>query len=139
MVHLLHLKNVITAQLKSNLSLKHIISVLHPTPAVCGLPKEASKVFILDNEAYHRGYYTGFLGEINLETKLTPRSGKRNIENSAYAFNKVSTQLYVNLRCTQIKEKEALIYVGGGITKSSNPEKEWEETVSKSLIIKSIL
>ena len=137
--HLLHLRNLISAQLKSNFNLKHIISVLHPTPAVCGLPKQAAKTFILDNEAYNRAYYTGFLGEINLETQLAPRSGKRNIEHSAYAFNKVSTQLYVNLRCTQLKEKEALIYVGGGITESSNPEKEWEETVSKSLIIKRIL
>jgi isochorismate synthase len=39
----------------------------------------------------------------------------------------------------KLKENTAIIYVGGGITASSNPESEWEETVSKSLIIKNIL
>jgi isochorismate synthase len=39
----------------------------------------------------------------------------------------------------QLKDQKALIYVGGGITETSNPEKEWEETVSKSLVIKSVL
>jgi isochorismate synthase len=39
----------------------------------------------------------------------------------------------------QIKENNAIIYVGGGVTESSNPESEWEETVSKSLVIKNVL
>tara|TARA_R110002033_G_scaffold384_1_gene3923 strand:+ start:1244 stop:2359 length:1116 start_codon:yes stop_codon:yes gene_type:complete len=137
--NLLHLKTMISAQLKSNSNLESIISSLHPTPAVCGLPKQAAKDFILKNENYNRGFYTGFLGELNLETQWAPRSGKRNIENRAYAITKTSTQLYVNLRCMQLEGKNASVYVGGGITESSNSEKEWAETVSKSLVIKSIL
>jgi isochorismate synthase len=137
--NLVHLKTMITALLKANSNLKTIISSLHPTPAVCGLPKQASKQFILKNENYNREFYTGFLGELNLETQLAPRSGKRNIENRAYAITKTSTQLYVNLRCMQLNDKIAHIYVGGGITESSDAEKEWEETVSKSFVIKSIL
>jgi isochorismate synthase len=39
----------------------------------------------------------------------------------------------------QIKNKEALIYVGGGITKDSDPEQEWEETVSKAETMKRVL
>ncbi|GAL63250.1 chorismate-binding protein [Algibacter lectus] len=39
----------------------------------------------------------------------------------------------------QLKENKAIVYVGGGITESSNPENEWEETVSKSLVIKKVL
>lgn len=137
--NLLHLRTMISAQLKAQTSLKDIIESIHPTPAVCGLPKLASKQFILNNETYKREYYTGFLGELNLETTIAPRSGRRNIENRAYAVVRNSTQLYVNLRCMQIKNQQALIYVGGGITESSNPEKEWEETVSKSLVVKSVL
>ena len=112
---------------------------MHPTPAVCGLPKEAAKAFILENENYNREFYTGFLGELNFEAQLKPRSGKRNIENRAYAITKTSTQLYVNLRCMQLDGNNASIYVGGGITESSDAESEWHETVSKSLVIKSIL
>lgn len=136
---LLHLKTIISAQLKTTSNLKTLISAIHPTPAVCGLPKFEAKQFILKNENYNRSFYTGFLGELNLETIKAPRSGKRNIENRAYAITKKNTQLYVNLRCMQLVDKNAIIYVGGGITSESEADKEWEETVSKSLIIKNIL
>lgn len=137
--NLVHLKTVVSARLKRATPLRQIIEVLHPTPAVCGLPKEAAKQFILKNENYKRSFYTGFLGELNIEKTARPRSGKRNIENRAYAITKNSTQLYVNLRCMQIKDKTAILYVGGGITESSNPESEWEETQLKSLVVKNVL
>lgn len=137
--NLLHLRTMISAQLKTDTPLKKVIDALHPTPAVCGLAKEPAKAFILKHENYKREFYTGFLGELNFESKIAPRSGRRNIENRAYAITRKSTQLYVNLRCMQIKNKQAIIYVGGGVTQSSDPEKEWEETVSKSLVIKSVL
>lgn len=138
--NLLHLKTMISAQLKpKSSSLKDLIAVLHPTPAVCGTPKEAAKDFILKYENYKREFYSGFLGELNLEKIVAPRSGRRNIENRAYAAKRKSTQLYVNLRCMQLQNKKASVYVGGGITKTSNAESEWEETVSKSMVIKSVL
>lgn len=137
--NLVHLKTMISAQLKSNVPLKQVIDALHPTPAVCGLPKGAAKQFILEHENYNRSFYTGFLGELNMEKTAKPRSGKRNIENRAYAMSKKSTQLYVNLRCMQIKDQKAIVYVGGGITESSIPENEWQETVAKSLVMKNIL
>lgn len=136
---LLHLKTMISAQLKSTSRLKEILNTIHPTPAVCGYPKQAAKDFILKYENYHRAYYTGFLGELNYDFKKAPRSSKRNIENRAYSITKKSTQLYVNLRCMQLQGDEAIIYIGGGITHNSIPEKEWEETVAKSLIIKNVL
>jgi len=95
---------------------------LHPTPAVCGLPKNEAKSFILENENYDRKYYTGFLGELNSDV------------------NGINTSsLYVNLRCMEIAKDEAIIYVGGGITKDSIPEKEWEETVRKTATMKKVL
>lgn len=137
--NLLHLRTLISAKLNPDTSLKHIIEVLHPTPAVCGLPKLQAKQFILANEGYNREFYTGFLGELNCENRIAPRSSKRNIENRAYTIKRDSTQLYVNLRCMQLKNNNAIVYVGGGITESSDAESEWEETVSKSWVIKSIL
>ncbi|GGZ71261.1 chorismate-binding protein [Algibacter mikhailovii] len=137
--NLVHLKTMISAQLKPDIILKDVIDGLHPTPAVCGLPKAEAQRFILDNENYNREYYSGFLGELNFETKVAPRSGRRNIENRAYAMKKNSSQLYVNLRCMQIKDKKGIIYIGGGVTESSISEVEWEETVSKSLVIRKVL
>ncbi len=138
--NLVHLKTMIKASLKlETLNMKHMLSVLHPTPAVCGMPKLPSKKFILENEFYNREFYTGYLGELNFETKISPKSSKRNIEKRAYSITKKNSQLYVNLRCMQIKNNNALVYVGGGITEASNSLKEWEETVSKSRVIKNIL
>ena len=39
----------------------------------------------------------------------------------------------------KIEQNKASIFVGGGITKDSNAEKEWEETVSKSKTMKRVL
>lgn len=137
---LLHLKTDISGQLNDQTeSLQKLIFKLHPTPAVCGLPKINAMQFILDNEHYNREFYTGFLGELNKETKMKPRSGLRNVENAAYGFNKRSTHLFVNLRCMQLQDSKAILYVGGGITKDSNPENEWIETVNKSMTIKRVL
>lgn len=125
-----HLRTRISGKMKNNF--KEIIKALHPTPATCGMPKDATKKFILESEGYNRLYYTGFLGELNMKQETNRTSSGRNQENRAYKIIKKSSFLYVNLRCIQLKEKTALIYVGGGITQDSVPEKEWDETVSKS-------
>ena len=118
-----HIKTDISGVLNSSSSLKKVIQLLHPTPAVCGLPKDKSKAFILENENYDRSFYTGFLGELN----------------SSFATNSISSNLFVNLRCMQIINFQAILYMGCGITKDSIPEKEWEESVNKSITMKRIL
>lgn len=137
---LLHLKTNISGTLDfKSLSLKKVLSTLHPTPAVCGLPKEEAKQFILEHENYHREFYTGFLGELNFKEKRLRNSNRHNVENDAYSSVISVSNLFVNLRCMQLKSGEAIVYVGGGITKDSNSEAEWEETVNKTQTIKSVL
>ena len=113
-----HIKTEIFGILNSNSSLQEMIHLLHPTPAVCGLPKDESKAFILKNENYDRRFYTGFLGELNMENK---------------------TDLFVNLRCMEICGSQAHLFMGCGITKDSIPEKEWEESCNKSATMKKVL
>lgn len=136
---LLHLKTRIISTICKESDLKEVIDALHPTPAVCGFPKNSAKDFILENENYDRTYYTGFLGELNLKHFTTRNSNRRNVENNAYRSIKRISNFYVNLRCTQIKDGKAYIYVGGGITKDSIPSKEWEETVNKTKTIVNVL
>ncbi|MEE9407221.1 MAG: isochorismate synthase [Polaribacter sp.] len=122
---LLHLKTKVSGTLKANSSnLKTLIRVLHPTPAVCGLPREKAKDFILKNENYNRSFYTGFLGELNIKNSTCTNE---------------SSSLFVNLRCMSVKNNEASIYIGGGITKDSNAENEWQETVYKAKTMKRVL
>lgn len=125
-----HLRTKLSGRVKGTVG--DVINALHPTPAVCGLPKIGSKQFILDNENYPREYYTGFLGELNLKKVKGRAASSRNPENTVYRSIKVVTELYVNLRCMQLTDDKALIYVGGGVTLESDPIKEWDETVAKS-------
>ena len=116
---LLHLRTDIKGEIKTDNAVAKLIEVLHPTPAVCGFPREASKSYILKNENFDRSYYTGFLGELHMDG---------------------SSAFYVNLRCLEVVDENSLrLYVGGGITAKSNPEKEWEETVAKCKTMESIL
>ena len=115
---LVHLRTDIIGELHHLNKLEDLVTALHPTPAICGLPKNKALQFILDFENYSRTYYSGFLGELNVNN---------------------SSQLFVNLRCMQLIKNGAEIFVGGGITASSNPTKEFEETVSKTQIMKNIL
>jgi len=119
-----HIKTDISAKINKLSSLKNIIEVLHPTPAVCGYPKNIALDFILKNENYQRTYYTGYLGELNY----------------CFETNKyLTSDLFVNLRCVQVKESEAEVFVGCGITIDSNPEMEYLETKNKSETMKKIL
>jgi isochorismate synthase len=115
---LLHLQTMINADLKQGSNnIKGVVKTLHPTPAVCGMPTGDARQYILSHEPHDREYYTGYLGEL--------------------AADRV--ELFVNLRCMQIQEAVAILYIGGGITMESVPEKEWEETVNKAITMKSIL
>tara|TARA_R100000935_G_scaffold58895_1_gene99228 strand:+ start:17919 stop:19028 length:1110 start_codon:yes stop_codon:yes gene_type:complete len=129
--NLWHIKSSVSGNM-NNSRLQEIIEVLHPTPAVCGLPKNAAKEFILENENYERQFYTGFLGELNFKEDIRRPSTRKNQENMAYRTIKNRTSLYVNLRCMQVLENKVKVYVGGGITSRSVPDKEWQETLDKS-------
>lgn len=122
--NLWHIKTDILAQLKSKKSLKKIIKALHPTPAVCGLPKNEAKEFILENEGYDREYYSGFLGELNIDF---------------ITFRTLQTDLFVNLRCMKIAKNKVQLFIGCGITKDSKPVDEYMETVNKSMTMKKII
>ena len=132
---LLHLCNDINGYLSDANNLKGLLHKLHPTAAVCGLPRKEVRDFILKEEGYDRSFYTGFLGELN----------HRNDNNGSVKevdAKESESNLYVNLRCMQLLEEpnpKAIIYVGGGITLESDPLAEWKETVHKSLIMKSVI
>ena len=60
------LQTILTGKLKSNSNvLSNLISMLHPTPAVCGFPKQLAMDFIKKYELIDRKYYSGFLGMTN--------------------------------------------------------------------------
>ena len=83
---------------------------LHPTPAVCGLPREEARQAILHDEPSPRRYYAGFSGPLHLQGE---------------------THLYVSLRCMEFTPHTATLYAGGGLMPESQETDEWEETRRK--------
>lgn len=109
--HLLHLRTDYTFHLPKETSPLQIITLLHPTPAICGQPKEEARNFIRLFERNKRMYYGGFLGPLNLRAE---------------------TNIYVNLRCAQMRPGgKALFFAGGGITADSRFMEELNEVKAK--------
>lgn len=104
-----HLRTDFKAKIQPE-DLDSLIQDLHPTPAVCGIPKDFCKENIQQIEKFPREFYAGY---IKIETEE-------------------SIQFFVNLRCAKLYRNSVHLFVGGGITAQSNPEKEWIETELKS-------
>lgn len=105
-----HLKSDIYVE--SNYKIDDIAKILHPTPAICGMPLDKAQQFIAKNEKYERSFYTGYLGYSNL--------------------NGIQDAHFVNLRCMQVFTDTTYIYTGAGIVEGSDPQSEWEEVELKA-------
>jgi isochorismate synthase len=90
---------------------------IHPTPAVSGLPQSLSLELIEQIESHERGLYSGYIGEMEDD----------------------NASIFVNLRCSQIQKGKIYLYLGGGYTIDSDPEKEWIETKNKSKTISDLI
>lgn len=116
--NLAHLRTDFRFHLLPNNSIGAVISRLHPTPAICGLPKSEACRFILEHEGICRRYYSGFAGPVDINNE---------------------THLYVSLRCAEIHKNAATLYAGGGIMPDSTCQSEWQETEQKMKTIANVL
>lgn len=113
---LIHLRTDINASIDHQ-DIDSYIKALHPTPAVCGMPRDVAMEFLSKNENYDRSFYTGYLGMVDRD----------------------KASYFVNLRCMELHADHVDIYVGGGITELSNPTAEYKETVNKLETMKKLL
>lgn len=115
--NLVHLRSDFTFKLKPQAPIGDVLQALHPTPAVCGLPKRDTFQFIVKNEHTPRRYYSGFMGPLGQQ----------------------ETHLYVSLRCMNIEGTTCHLYAGGGLLKDSVEEQEWQETEAKMETMKRLI
>lgn len=108
--NLVHLRSNFSFTLNTDTMLGELINELHPTPAVCGIPKAETYDYIRKNESNQRDYYSGFAGILGVNG---------------------NTHLYVTLRCMQIEDNRCRLYAGGGLLDDSDEEQEWAETEAK--------
>ena len=115
--NLVHLRSDFTFKLDDPAHLGDLLHTLHPTPAVCGLPKRQTFQFIVKNEHTPRRYYSGFMGPLGAQ----------------------ATHLYVSLRCMNIEGDTCHLFAGGGLLKDSTEEQEWAETEAKMETMRRLL
>ena len=115
---LAHLRTDYRFTLSDDGRMGELIAALHPTPAVCGLPKDDTQRFILQNESAPRRYYSGFTGPLGIGGE---------------------SHLYVTLRCMELHDDTCTLYAGGGLLPDSQLRQEWDETVAKMETMKVLL
>lgn len=114
-----HLGTRIVGTLKdAHTPVAELASVLHPTPAVCGLPRERSAAVIDQLEGYDRGFYAGAVG---------------------WADEAGDGEWYVSIRSARLAGCHATLYAGAGIVAGSDPAGETDETSAKFVALLSAL
>jgi anthranilate/para-aminobenzoate synthase component I len=113
---LFHLVSTINGHLRSGLRFSDILTALFPCGSITGAPKLSTMRIIDRLEPAPRGLSMGAIGY------YIPAS---------FGIG-VSLDLSVAIRTMVIREDVASLNVGGGIVIDSDPEKEWDETVTKS-------
>ncbi len=108
---MIHLSTVVTAEVgEEALSSLELANLLHPTPAVCGQPREAAFSAIQKIEPFDRGYFAGIVG---------------------YMDAAGNGEWVVTIRCGKIHAKGLTLYAGAGIVETSVPAEEACETGAK--------
>lgn len=83
----------------------HLLKLLHPTPATCGMPKKKALETIAKEEAFDRGWYASPIGFVE----------------------RGHAKFMVALRSMLIRENSAHLFAGTGIVPGSEAESEWNE------------
>jgi len=87
-----------------------LAGLLHPTPAVGGLPRADALAAIAELEGFDRGLYAGPVGWLDCRG---------------------DGDWVVALRCAHLDGRHARVVAGAGIVADSDPDAEWSETEAK--------
>ena len=101
-----HLVTPARGRLRAGVSPDMLLAALHPTPAVCGLPRDAARDWIARLEPAPRGLYAGALGFVDAR----------------------AAEFAVTIRSAVISGTRAVVFGGAGILEDSDPLEEWNET-----------
>jgi isochorismate synthase len=93
-----------------DLSALALAARLHPTPAVCGVPRDIARAAIAELEPVPRGFYAGLVGWVD---------------------GAGDGEWAITLRCAEMRDGVATLFAGAGIIEGSDPESELAETEMK--------
>ena len=113
-----HLQLPIEGTLARDVHVLDLVGALHPTPAVCGTPREAARSWLRENERVERGYYAGPVGFFDAHG---------------------DGELHVALRSALVRGTQAWLYGGAGLVPGSEAEREFDEVEAKLRVMKTAL
>lgn len=102
-----HLETGVRARLRGDAHILDLVEALHPTPAVCGVPRDSALELLRTTEPFHRGWYAGPVGWF-----ATDGDG----------------HFVPALRTAVGDGHRWRLYAGAGIVEGSTAQGEWDET-----------
>ena len=105
-----HLHTPIRSEVAPEAHVLEWVELLHPTPALCGLPVDEARAWLRAHEGLERGWYGGPVGWFD------------GAGNGEFA---------VALRCALLEASRATLYAGAGIVAASRAADEYVETEMK--------
>jgi isochorismate synthase len=105
-----HLATDITGRVLRGVDVLELVQRLHPTPAVCGLPRQAAQRLIAAIEGFERGWYAGPIGWMDAAGE---------------------GEFAVGLRVALVRRTRAWLFAGNGIMGDSDPDAELAEVELK--------
>ncbi|MCL6269443.1 isochorismate synthase [Sansalvadorimonas sp. 2012CJ34-2] len=112
-----HLRQMIRAKLKPGVTDGMLLKLLHPTPAVGGVPKDRALEQLATIENHARGWYAAPFGCIGND----------------------QAEFAVALRCVFLNGRNLSLYSGAGLVCGSDANAEWAELDSKLRTVQSLL
>jgi para-aminobenzoate synthetase component 1 len=106
-----HAVATVAGQLRSEITFCDILRAMFPGGSITGAPKIRSMEIIDETEPTARGVYTGSIGYIGIDGNAC---------------------LNIAIRTIIITAQKAFSQVGGGIVADSDPQAEWDETITKA-------
>ncbi|TVU61781.1 isochorismate synthase [Vibrio atlanticus] len=108
---MLHLSTVLEGQVNNpHTNVLEVAAELHPTPAVCGYPRQKAYEAIRKLEQFDRGYFTGMVG---------------------WCDSRGNGEWVVTIRCAEVQKRQMKVFAGAGIVDESHPQSELDETGAK--------
>ncbi len=112
-----HLKRTISAEINDDCNDAQLLNILQPTAAIAGLPRMSALDFIIENEPFARGWYSGSVGFVS--------SGR--------------SEFCVAIRSALVMGNKLHLFAGAGIVPGSQPSSEWEELNKKTSTLCTLL
>lgn len=108
--NVMHIYAKLSGTIRSDISIGNIVSRMHPTPAVGGVPCDAALEIMREYEPFDRGWYAAPVGIIG----------------------KDFAEMTVAIRSALVVEKNLSLFAGAGIVDGSEARSEWMELEHKT-------